>query len=370
MKKFLIKLHKILGLTAALTIFISCLTGAIMVFQDEVRELSHHARYFRPASNGRTPLPLETLIPLVNDQLREGKVEAIQIEADTTRNYIFTPSKPKRSQIFVDPYTGQITGKIERGNPDFFGFTMRLHRWLMDGSQTWGKQIMGASTLIFVCILISGIVYWWPKSKKQLKARLQVKTSASRHRFLADLHASLGIYAVSLLLVMALTGLTWSYPWYRSGLYAILGIELPKEEPKSKAEAPHKTKDVELPKDADHPFPWDKAYALLRAEQPKHKYIRLEIGKANIGSVQVVGNPRRSDEYKLDKVSGNITKYIPYGEQPAASRARGWIYALHTGSWAGMWSKVLYFIVAVLGASFPITGVYLYFKKNRKKVKR
>lgn len=35
----------------------------------------------------------------------------------------------------------------------------------------WGKMIVGVSTLLLVFVLISGIVIWWPRTRKALKNR-------------------------------------------------------------------------------------------------------------------------------------------------------------------------------------------------------
>ena len=97
---------------------------------------------------------------------------------------------------------------------------MRLHRWLLDeykrdGSFSWGKSIVGYATLVLAIIIISGIVIWYPRNKKVLRNRLKVKTKAGWFRFFYDLHVSGGFYAALLLLILALTGLTWSFGWYR-----------------------------------------------------------------------------------------------------------------------------------------------------------
>lgn len=370
MKKFLVKLHRVLGLIAGLFIFISCLTGAILVFQDEIREWTNSERYFRPEAAGRTALAPSEIVARVGAEHGLDKIGSLSIPADTTRNYIVSLEGKGRAQLYVDPYTGKVVGKTDRKTPDFFAYTMRLHRWLMDDSRTWGKQIMGASTVLFVFILISGIVYWWPKGKKALKARLKVKTDATPHRLWKDMHASLGIYSVCLLLVMALTGLTWSYPWYREGLYAVLGIEM------GGGGAPHGAKPEAKPskpadtvanaegatEEAQPTFDWDRAYAEVKSKHTSYKDISLEVGKASVGRIVYLGNPRSADSYKLDKTTGEILSFEAYEEQPASNRARGWIYALHTGSWGGIVTKILYFIVCLLGASFPLTGFWLWRK--------
>jgi uncharacterized iron-regulated membrane protein len=102
-----------------------------------------------------------------------------------------------------------------------------FHRYLMDnpakrGEKTFGKVVVGVSTLIMVFVLISGIIIWVPKGIKALKNRLTVKTRKGLKRFLYDSHVALGIYAALFLLIMALTGLTWSFKWYKDIAYSLI----------------------------------------------------------------------------------------------------------------------------------------------------
>ena len=139
MKKFFIYLHRYIGLIAGLTIFISCFSGAVLSFQNEIRELTYADLYRRPQSEHKSVLPLGELITRVNAQLSEGQIESVQIPSDTTYNYVFTPSSPERTQLYINPYNGNIVGKIDKDTSDIFGFFFRVHRWLLDDSKTWGK---------------------------------------------------------------------------------------------------------------------------------------------------------------------------------------------------------------------------------------
>lgn len=367
MKKVFVLLHRYLGFIAGITIFISCLTGAILTFQTEIRELTNRELYRRPASEGKSVLPISVLVSRVNAQLTEGQVKSIQIPSDTTYNYVFTPSQPERTQLYINPYTGAVVGKIDSNTPDVFGFFFRLHRWLLDDSKTWGKQIMGASTLLFVVILITGIVYWWSKSKRELKARLRVKTNANRRRFWTDVHAAGGIYSVALLLVMALTGLTWSYPWARQGVYALFGVEAsPKKHDKDKK----KDKKDKPEKEEPIVFDWDNAYAQVAPKAQNELSLSISQGKATVARKISFGYTRANDEYTLDKDNGNITDYLAYDKKPLEMRVRTWIYIIHVGMWAGVWSKALYFIACLLGASFPLSGLYIYLKNRAQEQKK
>ena len=87
-----------------------------------------------------------------------------------------------------------------------------------------GNQIVGYGTLIFLVMLISGIVLWWPKNKAALKQRYKFswKTTTRWKRKNYDLHNVLGFYTSWIVVFMAITGLVWSFQWFDKGLYYVL----------------------------------------------------------------------------------------------------------------------------------------------------
>ena len=173
------------------------------------------------------PLPLNILADKVDATLpADVDVKGVVVPASPDEAYRVNLSKPKKAAVYVNQYTGEVIGKDER--LPFFKTIFRLHRWLMDsnpgdGKLFWGKIIVGASTLACVVILITGLVIWWPRNRKMLRNRLHIALKMGRNRFWYDLHVAGGFYALLLLLSMALTGLNWSFEWYRSGVNSLLG---------------------------------------------------------------------------------------------------------------------------------------------------
>lgn len=80
------------------------------------------------------------------------------------------------------------------------------------------------STLIFLVMLISGIILWWPRNKAALKQRywFRWKQSTQWKRKNYDLHNVLGFYVSWVVVFMAITGLVWSFTWFDKGLYYLL----------------------------------------------------------------------------------------------------------------------------------------------------
>lgn len=226
-RKFFKKVHLWLSLPVGLIIAIICITGAILSFETEILESYYPERYFVKEVK-ESKIPLDQLIPIINVQLKDNTVASIKVNSDPQRTYTATLAEGFRISAFVDPYTGEIKGTYSFRDSFFFTM-MSLHRWLMDSSRTWGKYTVGITTLLFVFILISGLVWWFPTDRKKLKSRFTIKTKSGLKRLFHDLHVSLGIYVCIFLLISALTGLMWSFEWYRDGVCKLFGVEAPVE---------------------------------------------------------------------------------------------------------------------------------------------
>ena len=225
MRNFFRKFHLWVSVPFGIVITITCFTGALLMFEDEVTALCRDdVTSVAPAGE---PLSLDKLAERVDSVLpADVDVTGFVIPDSRDEAYKVNLSGSQRAAVYVNQYTGEVIGNDER--LPFFRTVFRLHRWLMDskpgdGKVFWGRIIVGTSTLAFVVILITGLVIWWPRNCKMLKNRLHIVVKKGKNRFWHDLHVAGGFYAVLLLLVMALTGLTWSFEWYRNGVYDMLG---------------------------------------------------------------------------------------------------------------------------------------------------
>lgn len=278
MRKILRHIHLWLSLPFGIIISITCLTGALLVFEKEITAcVQHDMRYVDEVMDA--PLPTDVLIQRVESALPQGVVVTrVTPSANPRLTYQVRISKPRNARLFVDPYTGEVKGRNAR--LPFFTTTLKLHRFLLGKRDAasgifWGKNIVGVSTLMFVFILLTGVVLWWPKSVKALRNLLTIHFNSGWRRFWYDLHAVAGMYVLVFLLAMALTGLVWSFGWYREALYALFG-----------------------------------------------------------------------------------------------TLGRGTIYAIHSGSWGGMATRILTFVAALVGATLPLTGYYLWIKRLLSKKKK
>ena len=396
MKKIFRKIHLWLSVPFGLIITLVCFSGAMLVFENEVNEWFRRDLYYVETVK-ESPLPMDKLLEKVATTLPDSvSVTGVSISSDPGRAYQVSLSKPRRASLYVDQYTGEVKRKSERSG--FFMFMFRMHRWLLDSMNPgnegifWGKMIVGVSTLLLVFVLISGIVIWWPRTRKALKNSLKITATKGWRRFWYDLHVAGGMYALIFLLAMALTGLTWSFPWYRTAFYKVFGVEVQQRvaqghEQKSDAQkrdtklAAHREKKREgnevrkgersgRPENnhsdmysVTSPFVyWQEIYDKLRRQNPEYKQISISSGTASV-SFNRFGNQRASDRYSFNTDNGEFTETSLYQHQDKSGKIRGWIYSVHVGNWGGMFTRILTFIAALLGSALPLTGYYLWIKR-------
>ena len=396
MKKIFRKIHLWLSVPFGLIITLVCFSGAMLVFENEANEWFRRDLYYVETVK-ESPLPMDKLLEKVATTLTDSvSVTGVSISSDPGRAYQVSLSKPRRASLYVDQYTGEVKGKSERSG--FFMFMFRMHRWLLDSMNPgnegifWGKMIVGVSTLLLVFVLISGIVIWWPRTRKALKNSLKITATKGWRRFWYDLHVAGGMYALIFLLAMALTGLTWSFPWYRTAFYKVFGVEVQQRaaqghEQKSDAQkrdtklAAHREKkregnDVRKGERSRRPennhsdmysvtspfVYWQEIYDKLRHQNPEYEQISISSGTASV-SFNRFGNQRAFDRYSFNTDNGEFTETSLYQHQDKSGKIRGWIYSVHVGNWGGMFTRILTFIAALLGAALPLTGYYLWIKR-------
>ncbi|MCI1186316.1 PepSY domain-containing protein [Hymenobacter sp. DH14] len=409
-KSFIRTIHLWLGLGTGLLIVFVCLTGSILAFEQELEHAWHPARYFvQPATTPR--LQLAQLASAVQARKPKAKISSFKLYADPTRTVEISLAgndkggkggerggpgrmgqergpdasrlpragrqnensgkggperggKPKGEgggpRVFVNPYTAAITGEL---NPrdNFFKTVEQLHRGLVAGPV--GKLVMGVNATIFLFILGTGLVLWWPTARKALKPRLTVKWGSGWKRLNHDFHISLGFYASLFLFIMALTGVGMSFDWVGAGINKLTHSPLKRPEPPTSA----------APAAGTAPLAADAVLALARQQAPDAETYTLQMPKEPTGSIRVaVLRPgaiteNATDEAYFDQFSGRLISSQTYAQRPVGQRIRGLFKPVHTGAIFGWPTKLLALVIGLLGATFPITGTIMWLNRRRKK---
>lgn len=359
-------------------ITVICLSGASLLFEKEITQLLNPHIYKVEKPDNAQALPLEIIIDNVNNTFSDSlSISSLQISNDPCIPLMFSFDGVARKNLSVNQYNSDING-WSKSYP-FFSTMRKLHRWLLNppeakGEMSIGKLIVGISTIVFIIIIITGLIIWVPKSMKSLKNRLSVSSNKGFKRFIYDAHVSLGFYVSILLLVMALTGLTWSFKWYRNAAYSLFGVKTQKVEVAKNSPSKNNIKEGDKEETLAQTSIFNNIATLnsliMNVNQMYPEAKAITISNKNVFVTKNGSNMRRGDTIEFSHKDGSITSVVPYSQQPRQQKVRTLFFSLHTGNWGGMIVKILYFIATIIGASLPITGYYLWISKKRRKAYR
>ena len=223
MRKFFKQIHLYLSIPIGLIFCMMCVTGAILVFEDEITD-AYYADARRIAEGGETALDEDTLKEKLAPQLPEGaEIRGIAKSEKADEAWKVRLAKPRGKAFFVNQYTGEIMG--DAGMLPFFSTTRSLHRWFLDAPKdgsSLGKKITGWSTAIALIIVLTGFILWLPRKSQKLISRLKMNFK-SRFATWYTFHYVWGFYTLLIMLLVLITGLTWSFVPWREMIMSVTG---------------------------------------------------------------------------------------------------------------------------------------------------
>ena len=226
-KKTFFQIHWFLGITAGLVLSIMGVTGAIYSYEQQILKWINTDSYTVQAQSRPKLSPAE-LYQHFKQQNPEMQINSVSLDASPTGSSTVNIAKEgarRGYNMMVNPYTAEVLPEIK--GREFFQFIQQLHRYLTMGPV--GKQITGACALMLIFFVLSGLYLRWPK-RHSVKQWLAVKPQLKGRNFIWDLHAVVGTWVVIFYLILACTGLYWSYDWWRNGMFKVLGVERPQPE--------------------------------------------------------------------------------------------------------------------------------------------
>lgn len=377
-KDYVLLIHRWLGLISGLVVFIVGITGCILAFEQEIKEYTQPWQYVSQLNKAQ-------LLPSQIKQIAEkhiygdsaglsGKtISALQYCGNNKAAIVFY-KQPKKgmSLLYVDPYSGAIQHQMLL-NSDFFRIVLGIHFYLLLPPAI-GQPVVAISILVFVILLITGIILWWPKkwNRRSFQQGFTIKSGMRFKRTNYDLHKVLGFYAFLFALVFAITGLVWGFEWFERSLYwttsggrSLVKMKKPFSDTTLTIQLLHAEDRLWQQAQQEHDlsaarfqigFPETKADAYAVNYNPSQEtYFKREI--------------RYFDQYTLKEIAGAAVYNKPYATATAADKLYRMNYDIHVGAIAGLPGKIFAFCMSLIISSMPITGFLIWWGR-RKKSKR
>jgi len=364
-KKIILKAHLWLGLSSGLVVLLLGITGCILAFEVEIRNITEpyqfveveNKPYLAPSVlKGIAEKHLVSKMALGIEYPGKGKAARAAYYDET--NY---------ELVYLNPYSGQVL-KHKNMPDDFFRIILEGHFYLWLPHEI-GQPIAASATLIFVIMMVTGLILWWPKNKAARKQRFSIKWSARWRRKNYDLHNVLGFYMTWISIFLAVTGLVMGFQWFAKSVYFVTsGGETMVEHAHPLSDT---TKAASFANMGDYLWQKHKPYV------KDNELLAVYFASTATDPYEVVVNHKpgtyyKSDYFHYDQYTG---EELPapgsyagtFEDAPVADKIVRMNYDMHVGAILGLPGKLLAFFASLIAASLPVTGVVIWWGRRKKR---
>ncbi|MEQ8881227.1 MAG: PepSY-associated TM helix domain-containing protein [Cyclobacteriaceae bacterium] len=360
-KKLIGQIHLWIGLVVGILFFVIAASGAILVWQPEFRYLLFDQGVAPQDQNFVLPSDLRETMDREFPQ-GDYRTAFFREKEKTCEVLLYGQGTYYIAQL--NPYTAELI-HLQDMNTGFISFMVKLHRNLL--MKDFGREVVHWVTLLFLLMLITGLVIWWPSSKRERKGRLMIKWGASPKKLNYDFHNVLGFYATWIAIFTVVTGLFWGFDLVKNSMKAVTGESgVTYEQPRS---------DTLSTAVYTNPFDIMDSLTIVFRERFPDKTLRIsnphgkqDVIRVNINDPEMLVST--GYHYYFDRYTGKeITGHFMHGpgEQLSAyEKLHGLVYDVHFGTIAGLTGRLLVFFSSLIAASLPITG-FIYWLGRKKK---
>lgn len=365
LRNILFQLHWFFGITAGLILAIVGITGAILSFEDPILEAMNPGVMTVSSSavaQKLSPQQLVDALKAADPQLQINSVTIKQEPHLTSQVSIAAAGGGRGETRYVDPYTGALLAKPQ--GEDFFRTVMQLHRWVLmpGGSQGAGRQIVGAATLICIYLALTGLYLRWPK-RHSLRTWFKLDLKRVGRPMWWSIHSVFGTVVLVTYLIMSVTGLWWSYEWWKTGMSVAFTGKPAVTAPQgggNRAVSQGDTGDFVPPSLTPA---WT---GFQQVTGGAFNTATFTIPTKPDDPVQIRFLPhdsqhdRANDQLKLDAATGAVISHDRFRDKPIGEQVYGSNYSLHTGAYFGVTGVVLWMLASLMMPVFFVTGWLLY----------
>ena len=367
-KKIIGKIHLWLGLSGGLVVLFLGITGCILAFEIEIRNFTEPFRKVK-AEQKEYLLPSE-LKAIAEKHLTSKKALGIEYPGTDKAAVAAYYDASNYELVFLNPYTGEVM-KHKNMNKDFFRFILDGHFYLWLPHHI-GQPIVASATLIFLVMMITGLILWWPRSKAARKQRFTIKWSARWRRKNYDLHNVLGFYMTWIAVFIAITGLVWGFQWFAKSVYWVTsGGEAMVEHQHPVSDT---TNAASITNMADH------LWLQHKKDVKPNESLAVYFATLPTDPVEVIINHRpgtyyNADYFHYDQYTGRSSKALgswdgKFSEARLGDKIARMNYDIHVGAVLGLPGKILAFFASLIAASLPVTGFVIWWGRRKKKTSK
>ncbi|MDR7148960.1 putative iron-regulated membrane protein [Hydrogenophaga palleronii] len=354
--------HSWAALPIWIFLFFVCLTGSIATVSQEIVWLADPAVRARPPSSDARVLGYDEILAAVNKARPDAIVRNIArpVKSQFALAVRVSYADGTSGIMHVNPYTGDIQGT--QTGFDFRQFIRALHGWLLmpfNNGFNFGWYAVSLLGLPMLVSLVTGLVVYKKFWRGFFKPRLRVRQGA--RVFWGDFHRLAGIWSIPFVLIMAVTGL-----WFLTrALLSDFSISITTEGvPPVIARA-----DVPITSDGLKPplITLEQAAQRARDVMPELQPLSVRLPANAYDHIVVQGRgdyPLLFERLHINPYNGAVESVRRVSDRSALELVTESMRPLHTGDFAGLWLKLVYFFFGVLLTMMVFSGMLIWTKRT------
>lgn len=215
LRPLVLRLHFYAGVLIAPFLLVAATSGLLYALSFQAEKVLYAHELEVPV--GDKVLPLSQQVHAATKVNPNGTVTAVWPSAEdgaTTRVLMADPDveEGKSLAVFVDPYTAEIRGQLpsfgSSGALPLRTWLDELHADLHLGELGRNYSELAASWLWVIAL--GGLLLWIGRKRKNRRALIVPERGPKSRRRTLSWHGSVGLWAVTGLVLLSATGLTWS----------------------------------------------------------------------------------------------------------------------------------------------------------------
>lgn len=359
------KVHWLLGFVVGVPILIIGMSGAVLSYEKEILEFINKDTYVIQTKENQRRLDEIEILQIYQEKNKNQKINSISFSSFQNSPVVLNVAnngEKKGFIVYLNPYTAEVLPQQKA--KEFFMFFLKLHRWVAfyGDLQSVGKQIVAFATIAVGLLTISGVVIYFPKIKRAFFNSLLFRFRSKKRLFLSSMHSALGVWVAPFFLLMSLSGLYWSYGWYRDMIFFIMDVEQQK-----------RVLPIKLENQQD--ILYDDIYTTLNifkqnvTDEYKNATLRFALSKNQSYTVSYLladaTHSRETNLMEIDFKNNLVIDDIKFKNKKLNEQIMSSILPLHSGEYFGWFGRLAYFASSVLMVFFVITGYILYFYRKQ-----
>ena len=360
-KRKLLKWHSWSALICVIPLLVICLTGAILVFKHEIDWLfiGEQVRVDESRDHLSERLPYDQLLTSLQEKVKDHEVVGWVVFLEPNRAdqvYVMEKGTNAWSYLFIDQYTGNPLSEPRLHDHWFTDWLLELHfNLLLEDVGLIASAIFG---LALFFLGISGFILY----RQFWKTLFLLRWNARLVTYFSDLHKTVGIICSPVLLVLSFTGVWWNIAGYLHELeehsdgheHPLVQERLYNDEISIDSLVAAAQAQVSGFKPTYFSFPYEPNLPIT---------IFGDVPTKNVLTSQY------SSTASFDAETGEDLGTYDIRQATVGAKIIDSYRRLHFGDFAGLWSRILWAVAGASPALLSVTGIYVWFKRRRKKRK-